>query len=139
MSLFHGREARSWKRRSRPWKSKFNIIQPGVKFLNRKIGRIVYVALVVGFWGNPVYASCYGWSPGDISTINLQDKENGYYRIWKDQKNIQLAAKLRHGTKIKVIKFIEGDCGGDVYLETKVKGHAVRGWTDGDELTHRTR
>jgi hypothetical protein len=115
-----------------------------VKFIDRQLKSLVYVALVVGFGGEPVRASCYGWNPGDISTINLEDKENGYYRIWKNRKNIQdknnlqLVAKLRHGSKIKVIKFIEGDCGGDVYLETKVKGRAVRGWTDSDELTYRT-
>jgi hypothetical protein len=106
---------------------------------NQKVRRIVYLALVLGLWGGPVRASCYSWNPGNISTINLQDRENGYYRIWKDKKKLQLAAKLKHGTKIKVIKFIEGDCGGDVYLETKVKGRAVRGWTDSDELTHLTR
>jgi hypothetical protein len=110
-----------------------------VKVLNRKIKYVVYVALVVVFWGAPVRATCYTWIPGGISTLNLQDKENGYYRIWKDKKNLQLAAKLKHGTKIKVIKFIEGPCGGDVYLEAKVKGRSIRGWTNSEDLFFLTR
>jgi hypothetical protein len=119
--------------------NKFNILQPSVKVLNQKIKYVVYVALVVFFWSTPVRATCYRWIPGGISTINLQDRENGYYRIWKDKKNLQLTAKLKHGTKIKVIKFIEGPCGGDVYLEAKVKSRTIRGWTNSEDLFFLTR
>jgi hypothetical protein len=100
---------------------------------------LIHVAIAVIFWNNPVYASCYGWNAGDISTINLKDKKNGYYRIWKDKKNSKLAAKLRDGDKIKVIKFIEENCGGDVYLETVANGRRVRGWTNSDNLTYHSR
>lgn len=109
-----------------------------MKALNRKIKSVIYIAIVVGFWGAdaPVLASCYEWTPGDVSIIN---KENDYYETWKDKKHLQLVAKLRHGTKIKVIKFIEGACGGDVYLEAKVKGRTIRGWTNSDILFYSTR
>jgi methylglyoxal synthase len=55
------------------------------------------------------------------------------------QKNLQLTAKLKHGTKIKVIKFIEGPCGGDVYIEAKMKGRTIRGWTNSEDLFFLTR
>jgi hypothetical protein len=110
-----------------------------MKVLHRKTKYVVYVALATCFWGVPVQAGCYTWNPGDISTINLQDRENGYYRIWKDKKNLQLAAKLKHGSKIKIIRFIADQCGGDVYVEAKVKGRAIRGWTHSDNLFYLTR
>jgi hypothetical protein len=40
-------------------------------------------------------------------------------------KNLQLAANLKHGNKIKVIKFSADPCGGDVYIEAKVKGQPL--------------
>jgi hypothetical protein len=110
-----------------------------MKVFNQKTKYVICAVLAACLWDVPVYAGCYTWKPGDISTINLQDRENGYYRIWKDRKNLQLAAKLKHGTKIKIIKFIAWPCGGDVYIEAKVKGRVIRGWTDGDNLIFLTR
>jgi hypothetical protein len=100
---------------------------------------VFYIAIAMLLWNAPVHASCYTWSPGDTATINLENPKNSYYRIWNDKKNLKLAAKLRHGTKIKVVKFIEGVCGGDVYLETIVKGRTIRGWTNSESLTYLTR
>lgn len=100
---------------------------------------VTYVVIVLIFWNNPVQASCYSWGSGDTSTINLKDKRDGYYRIWKDKKNSKLAGKLRHGDKIKVISFIEDNCGGDVYLEAIVNGRKIRGWTFSDSLYYFTR
>jgi hypothetical protein len=116
-----------------------NVSELGKKVLYRNIKCVIYVVTALILWTNPVRASCYGWEANDISTIHLEDKRNSYYRIWKDKKRSKLAAKLRHGDKIKVIKFIEGDCGGDVYLEAVVKGRTIRGWTDSDELVYHTR
>jgi hypothetical protein len=102
-----------------------------------KFALYVLIALIIG--SDPVHATCYGWKSGDIATINLKDKKNGYYRIWKDRKKLKLAAKLRHANNIKVIQFIEDTCGGDVYLEATVNGRTLRGWTFSDDLVYYTR
>jgi hypothetical protein len=100
---------------------------------------VFYVVLALAFWSNPVHASCYNYRSGDTATINLENKKNGYYRIWKDRNQLQLAAKLRHGSEIKVVKFIETGCGGDVYLESTVNGRTIKGWTFSDSLFYLTR
>jgi hypothetical protein len=110
-----------------------------VEILNRKMKHTIYIAIAILLWNAPVHASCYTWNPGDTATINLENPKNSYYRIWKDKKKLKLVAKLRHGNKIEVIKFIGGVCGGDVYLESKVNGRNIRGWTDSENLTFLTR
>jgi hypothetical protein len=84
----------------------------------------------------PVQASCYGWKVGGRATIKLQDKKSGYLRLWSNkQLNRRVVAKLNHGTKIRIINFIEDPvCGGVAYLEANLNDRQVRGWVNGDVL-----
>jgi hypothetical protein len=84
----------------------------------------------------PARASCYGWTAGNRATINLQDKNSGYLRLWSNTKlDGQIVAKLKHGTQIRVIDFIEDPvCGGTVYIEARINNRRIRGWVNSDVL-----
>jgi hypothetical protein len=107
--------------------------------LQRSAGICLSVSICVGAMlikTLPARASCYGWTAGNRATINLQDQKFGYLRLWSNTKlDGQIVAKLKHGTQIRVIDFIEDPvCGGTVYIEAKINNRRIRGWVNSDVL-----
>jgi hypothetical protein len=111
-------------------------IEPKFRPRLTSIGLGVTIAGLMLLTAAPARSSCYGWKEGDRATINLQDRNSGYLRLWSNTKlDGQIVARLRHGTKFRVIDFIESStCGGTVYLEAIVNNRRVRGWVNSDVL-----
>jgi hypothetical protein len=98
------------------------------------------IALAATIWTiglNPALASCYGYVGSRQERIKLQDRKNGYLRVW-DTKSLkgQIVGKLKHGQVIKTLKFVEDEvCGGSVYIRFRdSRGRTAYGWVFSDIL-----
>jgi hypothetical protein len=84
-------------------------------------------------------ASCYGYKGSRQERIKLQDKTNGYIRVWatKSLKG-QMVGRLRHGEVVKTLKYVEGPyCGGSIYIRFKnSQGQIAYGWVFSDALVY---
>jgi hypothetical protein len=103
------------------------------------------IALIATLWSielAPVRASCYGYVGSRQERIELQDKQNGYLRVWatKDLKG-KMVGKLKHGQVIETLKFVEDRvCGGSIYIQFRNnKGQLVYGWVFSDALIAATK
>jgi hypothetical protein len=87
----------------------------------------------------PAEASCYGYNGSRQERIKLQDKTNGYIKVWatKSLKG-QMVGRLRHGEVIKTLKYVEGPyCGGSIYIRFKnSQGRIAYGWVFSDALVY---
>jgi hypothetical protein len=103
------------------------------------------IVITTTLWGiqlAAVRASCYSYIGSRQERIELQDKQNGYLRVWatKDLKG-KMVGKLKHGEVIKTLKFVDnGVCGGSIYIQFRnSKGKMADGWVFSDALIGATK
>ncbi len=103
------------------------------------------IALAATMWAielSPVRASCYAYVGSRQERIELQDKQNGYLRVWatKSLKG-EMVGKLKHGQAIKTLKYVDNQiCGGSIYIRFRNnKGQLSYGWVFSDALIAATK
>jgi hypothetical protein len=87
-----------------------------------------------------VWASCYGYKGSRQERIKLEDKKNGFVRVWATQNlsRSKMVGRLRHGEVVTTLKFVEDPvCGGSVYIRFRnSKGKIAYGWVFSDVFVY---
>ncbi len=96
---------------------------------------LTFSLLMIGINIRPTQASCYSYN-GAVrkERIKLQ-KGRAYISVSAKQDLKREIGRLRNGQVVTTLKFIEGNCGGSIYIKFKnSKGKITYGWVESDEF-----
>jgi hypothetical protein len=84
---------------------------------------------------SPAQASCYGYN-GAVRKERIKLSPGRAYISVSDTKDLKREiSRLRTGQVVTTLKYIEGNCGGSIYIRFKnSKGRITYGWVESDEF-----
>lgn len=91
--------------------------------------------LAIGISHSPAQASCYDYN-GAVRKERIKLQKGRAYISVGDTKDFKREIdRLRTGQIVTTLKYVEGDCGGSIYIKFRNgKGRITYGWVASDEF-----
>jgi hypothetical protein len=84
---------------------------------------------------SPAQASCYDYNKAVRKERIKLSPGRAYISVADTQSHKHEISRLRNGQVVTTLKYIEGDCGGSIYIRFKnSKGRITYGWVASDEF-----
>jgi hypothetical protein len=85
---------------------------------------------------SPTQASCYSYTGGvRKEQIKFRKGSAAYISVFSTKDLKREISRLRDGQVVTTLKFVEGNCGGSIYIRFKnSKGRVTYGWVFSDDF-----